>query len=101
MSVNSPYFLLRTTSLTSPQGSPTPILSPTRGVTDLRGPCLFSSVQYWEEKEQTLLQFQKTKVDCEIYKEKMNALQSQVVELQKERDQVPGGRSEGLAWVPG
>ena len=30
----------------------------------------------------------------------MNALQSQVVELQKERDQVPG-RSEGLAWVPG
>ena len=58
------------------------------------------SVQYWEEKEQTLLQFQKTKVDCEIYKEKMNALQSQVVELQKERDQVPG-RSEGLAWVPG
>ncbi|XP_007185880.2 caspase recruitment domain-containing protein 14 isoform X4 [Balaenoptera acutorostrata] len=43
--------------------------------------------QYWEEKEQTLLQFQKTKVDCEIYKEKMNVLQSQVVELQKERDQ--------------
>lgn len=28
-------------------------------------------------------------MDCEIYKEKMNALQSQVVELQKERDQVP------------
>ena len=101
MSVNSPYFLLRTTSLTSPRGSPTPILSPTRGVTDLRGPCLSPSVQYWDEKEQTLLQFQKTKVDCEIYKEKMNALQSQVVELQKERDQVPSGRSEGLAWVPG
>ncbi|KAI5936204.1 Caspase recruitment domain-containing protein 14 [Manis javanica] len=43
--------------------------------------------QYWEEKEHTLLQFQKTKVDCEIYKEKMGTLQSQVVELQKERDQ--------------
>uniref|UniRef100_A0A452G328 Caspase recruitment domain family member 14 n=1 Tax=Capra hircus TaxID=9925 RepID=A0A452G328_CAPHI len=48
--------------------------------------------QYWEEKEQTLLQFQKTKVDCEIYKEKMNALQSQVVELQKERDQAYSAR---------
>ncbi|XP_016061795.1 PREDICTED: caspase recruitment domain-containing protein 14 [Miniopterus natalensis] len=43
--------------------------------------------QYWEEKEQTLLQFQKTKMDCELYKEKMTALQSQVAELQKERDQ--------------
>ncbi|XP_036691927.1 caspase recruitment domain-containing protein 14 isoform X1 [Balaenoptera musculus] len=48
--------------------------------------------QYWEEKEQTLLQFQKTKVDCEIYKEKMNVLQSQVVELQKERDQAYSAR---------
>ncbi|XP_057571919.1 caspase recruitment domain-containing protein 14 isoform X3 [Hippopotamus amphibius kiboko] len=48
--------------------------------------------QYWEEKEQTLLQFQKTKVDCEIYREKMNALQSQVVELQKERDQAYSAR---------
>ena len=100
MSISSPYFLARTTSLTSPRGSPTPILSPTLRVTDLRGPCLSPSIQYWEEKEQTLLQFQKTKVDCEIYKEKMNALQIQVVELQKERDQVPG-RSEGPAWVPG
>nr|XP_031541703.1 caspase recruitment domain-containing protein 14 isoform X3 [Vicugna pacos] len=43
--------------------------------------------QYWEEKEQTLLQFQKTQVDCEIYKERLGALQSHVVELQKERDQ--------------
>ncbi|XP_047613375.1 caspase recruitment domain-containing protein 14 isoform X2 [Phacochoerus africanus] len=48
--------------------------------------------QYWEEKEQTLLQFQKTKVDCEIYKEKMSALQGQVVELQKERDQAYSAR---------
>ncbi|KAB0366947.1 hypothetical protein FD755_020271 [Muntiacus reevesi] len=48
--------------------------------------------QYWEEKEQTLLQFQKTKVDCEIYKEKMTALQSQVAELQKERDQAYSAR---------
>lgn len=61
--------------------------------------CLSPCVQYWEEKEQTLLQFQKTKVDCEIYREKMNALQSQVAELRKERDQVPerrgAGRGEG------
>ncbi|KAI5277302.1 Caspase Recruitment Domain-Containing Protein 14 [Manis pentadactyla] len=48
--------------------------------------------QYWEEKEHTLLQFQKTKVDCEIYKEKMGTLQSQVVELQKERDQAYSSR---------
>ncbi|KAM8999000.1 caspase recruitment domain-containing protein 14 isoform 2-T2 [Sarcophilus harrisii] len=48
--------------------------------------------QYMEEKEQTLFQFQKIKVDFEIYKEKMNALQSQVVELQKERDQAYSAR---------
>uniref|UniRef100_G1NV73 CARD domain-containing protein n=1 Tax=Myotis lucifugus TaxID=59463 RepID=G1NV73_MYOLU len=48
--------------------------------------------QFWEEKEQTLLQFQKTKVDCEIYKEKVTALQSQVAELQKERDQAYSAR---------
>ncbi|XP_038597974.1 LOW QUALITY PROTEIN: caspase recruitment domain-containing protein 14 [Tachyglossus aculeatus] len=48
--------------------------------------------QYWEEKEKTLLEFRKTKVDCEIYKEKMNALQSQVMELQKERDQAYAAR---------
>ncbi|XP_036919827.1 caspase recruitment domain-containing protein 14 [Sturnira hondurensis] len=48
--------------------------------------------QYWEEKEQTLLQFQKSKVDCEIYKEKMTALQSQLAELQKERDQAYSAR---------
>ncbi|XP_049996158.1 caspase recruitment domain-containing protein 14 isoform X1 [Alexandromys fortis] len=43
--------------------------------------------QYWEEKEQTLLQFRKTQVDCELYREKMTTLQGQVAELQKERDQ--------------
>ncbi|XP_038182222.1 caspase recruitment domain-containing protein 14 [Arvicola amphibius] len=43
--------------------------------------------QYWEEKEQTLLQFRKTQVDCELYREKMTTLQDQVAELQKERDQ--------------
>lgn len=57
--------------------------------------CLSPCVQCWEEKEQTLLQFQKTKVDCEIYREKMNALQSQVAELQRERDQVPQRRGAG------
>ncbi|KAM4843418.1 caspase recruitment domain-containing protein 14 [Thomomys bottae] len=48
--------------------------------------------QYLEEKEQTLLQFQKTQVDCELYREKMSALQSQVAELQKERDQAYSAR---------
>nr|XP_045014568.1 caspase recruitment domain-containing protein 14 [Jaculus jaculus] len=48
--------------------------------------------QYWEEKEQTLLQFQKTKVDCELYREKMTMLQGQVAELQKERDQAYSSR---------
>ncbi|XP_031325107.1 caspase recruitment domain-containing protein 14 isoform X1 [Camelus dromedarius] len=48
--------------------------------------------QYWEEKEQTLLQFQKTQADCEIYKERLGALQSHVVELQKERDQAYSAR---------
>ncbi|XP_004709305.1 caspase recruitment domain-containing protein 14 [Echinops telfairi] len=48
--------------------------------------------QYWEEKEKTLLQFQKTQVDCEMYREKTSALQDQVVELQKERDQAYAAR---------
>nr|XP_021495303.1 caspase recruitment domain-containing protein 14 isoform X1 [Meriones unguiculatus] len=48
--------------------------------------------QYWEEKEQTLLQFQKTQVDCELYREKMTTLQGQVAELQKERDQAYAAR---------
>ncbi|XP_077022279.1 caspase recruitment domain-containing protein 14 [Tamandua tetradactyla] len=48
--------------------------------------------QYWKEKEETLLQFQKTKMDCEIYKEKMSTLQSQVAQLQKERDQAYSAR---------
>lgn len=45
-------------------------------------------IQCVEEKEHTLLQCQKMKVDCEIYKEKISALQTQLAELQKERDQV-------------
>ncbi|XP_013361434.1 PREDICTED: caspase recruitment domain-containing protein 14 isoform X2 [Chinchilla lanigera] len=48
--------------------------------------------QYWEEKEQTLLQFRKTQVDCELYREKMSTLQGQVAELQKERDQAYAAR---------
>ncbi|XP_054313814.1 caspase recruitment domain-containing protein 14 isoform X12 [Pongo pygmaeus] len=48
--------------------------------------------QYWEEKEQTLLQFQKSKMACQLYREKVNALQAQVCELQKERDQAYSAR---------
>lgn len=43
-------------------------------------------------------------MDCEIYKEKVTALQSQLAELQKERDQVPErrlGRESGSCWGPG
>ncbi|KAF0887064.1 CAR14 protein, partial [Crocuta crocuta] len=48
--------------------------------------------QFWEEKEQTLLQFQKTKADCAIYREKVTSLQGQLLELQKERDQAYSAR---------
>ncbi|XP_032097318.1 caspase recruitment domain-containing protein 14 isoform X3 [Sapajus apella] len=48
--------------------------------------------QYWEEKEQTLLQFQKSKMTCQLYREKVNALQTQVSGLQKERDQAYSAR---------
>ncbi|XP_054987836.1 caspase recruitment domain-containing protein 14 [Sorex araneus] len=48
--------------------------------------------QCWEEKEQTLLRFQKAQVDCEIYREQASTLQSQVAELQKERDQAYSAR---------
>lgn len=92
--MHSPYFTFRTIAPSLLEAPLPPILSPTVRAADLHG-LFVPSVQYWEEKEQTLFQFQKTKVDCEIYKEKMNALQSQVVELQKERDKVPG--EAGLA----
>ncbi|XP_039201826.1 caspase recruitment domain-containing protein 14 isoform X3 [Crotalus tigris] len=44
--------------------------------------------QCWEEKENTLIECQKMKVDCEIYKEQISTLQAQIADLQKERDQV-------------
>ncbi|XP_074870269.1 caspase recruitment domain-containing protein 14 [Carettochelys insculpta] len=50
------------------------------------------SKQYWEEKEHTLIECNKRKVDCEIYKEKISAFQLQVAELQKERDQAYSAR---------
>ncbi|XP_062979265.1 caspase recruitment domain-containing protein 14 isoform X3 [Elgaria multicarinata webbii] len=48
--------------------------------------------QCWEEKEHTLIECQKMKVDCEIYKEKISALQAQVADLQRERDQAYSAR---------
>lgn len=65
-----------------------------------RPPRLRPLIQFWEEKEQTLLQFQKTQVDCEMYREKVAALQSQVAELQKERDQVPARRRGRRTELP-
>ncbi|CAM5102237.1 unnamed protein product [Natator depressus] len=63
---------------------------PGRGV--LRGEGDGMALGYWEEKEHTLIECHKMKVDCEIYKEKISALQMQVAELQKERDQAYGAR---------
>lgn len=54
--------------------------------------CLSVPRQFWEEKEQTLLQFQKTKADCAIYREKVTSLQGQLLELQKAR---PGAGGRG------
>ncbi|KAM3846328.1 caspase recruitment domain-containing protein 14 isoform 3-T3 [Vipera latastei] len=48
--------------------------------------------QCWEEKENTLIECQKMKVDCEIYKEQISALQAQIADLQKERDQAYNAR---------
>ncbi|KFV85280.1 Caspase recruitment domain-containing protein 14, partial [Struthio camelus australis] len=45
-----------------------------------------------EEKEHMLIECQKVKVDCEIYKEKICSFQAQVAELQKERDQAYSAR---------
>lgn len=91
-----PLFTSRTTAPSVPEAPHRP--HPRPGPPGCRPSfmrCLSPCVQCWEEKEQTLLQFQKTKVDCEIYREKMNALQSQVAELQRERDQVPKRRGAG------
>ncbi|NXK48257.1 CAR14 protein, partial [Chauna torquata] len=51
-----------------------------------------TSPQCWREKEHTLLEYQKVKVDCEIYKEKICSYQAQVAELQKERDEAYSAR---------
>ncbi|KAM8784463.1 LOW QUALITY PROTEIN: caspase recruitment domain-containing protein 14 [Rhynchonycteris naso] len=56
--------------------------------------------QNQEEKEQTLLQFHKTKVDCEIYRESVTALQSQVVKLQKEQNQAYLARNVAQVEIP-
>ncbi|KAL7989550.1 hypothetical protein Chor_012216 [Crotalus horridus] len=48
--------------------------------------------QCWEEKENTLIECQKMKVDCEIYKEQISTLQAQIADLQKERDQAYSAR---------
>uniref|UniRef100_A0A8C8VLF6 CARD domain-containing protein n=1 Tax=Pelusios castaneus TaxID=367368 RepID=A0A8C8VLF6_9SAUR len=48
--------------------------------------------QCWEEKEHSLIECHRMKVDCELYKEKISALQLQVADLQKERDQAYGAR---------
>ncbi|XP_078510191.1 caspase recruitment domain-containing protein 14 [Lissotriton helveticus] len=47
---------------------------------------------YLEEKEALRIENQKKEVDCNLFKEKITALQIQVDELQKERDQAYGAR---------
>lgn len=88
-----------------------PLLPPTPGAPPPHSPpdprtsrpecALFVPGQFWEEKEQTLLQFQRTKVDCDIYKERVTALQSQLLQLQKERDQVPPREGPQGTWAAG
>ncbi|XP_054832810.1 caspase recruitment domain-containing protein 14 [Eublepharis macularius] len=55
--------------------------------------------QCWEERQHTLIECQRMKVDCEIYKEKICALQAQVDDLQKERDQAYIARDAAQAEI--
>ncbi|XP_029455041.1 caspase recruitment domain-containing protein 14 [Rhinatrema bivittatum] len=55
--------------------------------------------QYLEEKETVLLEYQKTKLDCEMYKEKLGDFMIQVADLKKERDQAYGARDLAQAQI--
>ncbi|XP_048346294.1 caspase recruitment domain-containing protein 14 [Sphaerodactylus townsendi] len=55
--------------------------------------------QCWEERQHTLIECQRMKVDCEIYKEKIIALQAQVDDLQRERDQAYNARDAAQAEI--
>nr|XP_033817534.1 caspase recruitment domain-containing protein 14 [Geotrypetes seraphini]XP_033817535.1 caspase recruitment domain-containing protein 14 [Geotrypetes seraphini]XP_033817536.1 caspase recruitment domain-containing protein 14 [Geotrypetes seraphini]XP_033817537.1 caspase recruitment domain-containing protein 14 [Geotrypetes seraphini]XP_033817538.1 caspase recruitment domain-containing protein 14 [Geotrypetes seraphini] len=55
--------------------------------------------QYLEEKETILVEYQKTKMDSEMYKEKLGDFSSQVIDLKKERDQAYEARDLAQAQV--
>nr|XP_056717772.1 caspase recruitment domain-containing protein 14 [Euleptes europaea] len=55
--------------------------------------------QCWEERQHTLIECQRMKVDCEIYKEKISALQAQVDDLRRERDQAYSARDAAQAEI--
>uniref|UniRef100_A0A4W3KGX4 Caspase recruitment domain family member 14 n=1 Tax=Callorhinchus milii TaxID=7868 RepID=A0A4W3KGX4_CALMI len=50
--------------------------------------------EFLDEKENLLMECTTLKMDCNMYKEKIDSLQSQVSELQKERDEAYGARDE-------
>lgn len=47
--------------------------------------------QYLEEKEDLELKCSTLGKDCEMYKHRMNTVMLQLEEVERERDQVPGG----------
>uniref|UniRef100_H3BE60 Caspase recruitment domain family member 14 n=1 Tax=Latimeria chalumnae TaxID=7897 RepID=H3BE60_LATCH len=54
---------------------------------------------YLEEKESLLMECQRLKMESHLYMEKINALQAQLTELKKERDQAYAARDEAQLQI--
>ncbi|XP_078081719.1 caspase recruitment domain-containing protein 14 [Mustelus asterias] len=54
---------------------------------------------YLDEKENMLMECATLKIDCDMYKDKITSLQTQVLELQKERDEAYGARDEAQLQI--
>ncbi|XP_055509919.1 caspase recruitment domain-containing protein 14 isoform X1 [Leucoraja erinacea] len=55
--------------------------------------------EYLDEKENMFMECATLKIDCDMYKDKISSLQSQVLELQKERDEAYGARDEAQIHI--
>ncbi|XP_072339592.1 caspase recruitment domain-containing protein 14 isoform X2 [Scyliorhinus torazame] len=55
--------------------------------------------EYLDEKENMLVECATLKIDCDMYKDKITSLQTQVLELQKERDVAYGARDEAQLQI--
>ncbi|XP_032891428.1 caspase recruitment domain-containing protein 11-like [Amblyraja radiata] len=55
--------------------------------------------EYLDEKENMFMECATLKIDCDMYKDKISSLQSQVLELQKERDEAYGARDEAQMHI--